>query len=62
MNIYLIGMPLSGKSSIGRMLAKQLNKPFIDLDHKVEVEYSMFVDEIFKITVKRFLEPMRPKY
>lgn len=48
MNIYLIGMPLSGKSSIGRMLAKQLNKPFIDLDHKVEVEYSMFVDEIFK--------------
>lgn len=31
-NVYLIGMPGSGKSTIGRMLAASLNCPFVDMD------------------------------
>ena len=47
MNIYLIGMPGSGKSTIGQILAQKLNKTFIDLDHEIAKETLMFVDEIF---------------
>ncbi len=35
-NIVLIGMPTAGKSSVGRLLAKNLNKPFIDTDSIIE--------------------------
>ncbi len=38
-NVVLIGMPSSGKSTIGKMLAERLNKKFIDVD-----------EEIFKFT------------
>lgn len=48
MNIYLIGMPGAGKSTIGKALAKQLNYRFIDLDHEIERNALMFIDEIFE--------------
>jgi shikimate kinase len=48
MNIYLIGMPGAGKSTIGKALAKQLNYRFIDLDHEIERNSLMFIDEIFE--------------
>ena len=31
-NLVLIGMPGSGKSTVGRLLARQLNQPFTDTD------------------------------
>ena len=31
-NIFLIGMPSSGKSTLGRQLAKRLDYQFIDMD------------------------------
>ena len=34
-NVVLIGMPGCGKSSIGRMLAEKLGRPFVDLDEEV---------------------------
>ena len=46
--IYLIGMPGSGKSTVGRLLAKQLNYQFIDLDGMIEKDALMFIDEIFE--------------
>ena len=47
MRIYLIGMPGSGKSSLGKVLASKLNYNFIDMDIYIEQKAGMFIDEIF---------------
>lgn len=36
MNVVLIGLPGSGKSTVGRQLARRLCLPFIDSDHVIE--------------------------
>lgn len=46
-NIVLIGMPSAGKTTIGKMLAKQLGKEFIDLDDIVIEKAKMTIPEIF---------------
>jgi len=48
MKIYLIGLPGSGKSTLGRQLSKQLNIPFIDLDTAIEQREGKAVKDIFK--------------
>ena len=35
MRIYLIGLPASGKSTVGKELAKKIKYDFIDLDQKI---------------------------
>lgn len=47
-NIIIIGMPGSGKSSIGRNLAKNLNREFIDIDKEIEKNQNMSIANIFK--------------
>ena len=48
MNIYLIGMMGSGKSTVGKILAKKMAIPFIDLDHYIEVKNNKSISNIFK--------------
>ncbi|MBN3490567.1 shikimate kinase [Acholeplasma equirhinis] len=48
MRIYLIGMPGSGKTTIGKRLSFKLGIPFIDLDQKIEEEKGMFIEDIFE--------------
>jgi shikimate kinase len=48
MNIYVIGMPGSGKSTVARLLSKALNRPLIDLDGVIEKHAHMWIDEIFE--------------
>ncbi|MGY2843279.1 shikimate kinase [Bradyrhizobium sp. USDA 4509] len=45
--IVLVGMPSSGKSTIGPHLARRLGLPFIDTDKKIEAMTRMSITEIF---------------
>ncbi len=48
-NIVLIGMPLSGKSTLGRELSKILKYDLIDTDTLIEEMEDKSIKEIFKI-------------
>ena len=48
-NIILTGMPYSGKTTAGKLLASKLNFDFIDLDILIEEKEGMKISEIFKI-------------
>lgn len=48
-NIALIGPTGAGKSSIGRLLAKQLRRPFVDLDRCIEEQAGAKVALIFEL-------------
>lgn len=47
-HIYLTGMMGSGKSAIGRALAKELKRPFADIDAMIEKEQGRKISEIFE--------------
>ncbi len=48
-NIYLVGMMGSGKTTIGRHLARRLKKKFVDADHEVEARTGVKIPTIFEI-------------
>lgn len=58
MKIYLIGMPGSGKTTIGKELAKKLNISFVDLDEEIEKSAMMFVDEIFEAYGEKYFRDL----
>ena len=47
-NIVLIGMPSSGKSTIGKILSEQLNKKLIDTDELIVNKLNMSIAEYMK--------------
>jgi shikimate kinase len=47
-SIVLVGMPGSGKSSIGRRLAQRLGLDFSDADAEIEAAANMTIPEIFQ--------------
>ena len=47
MIVYLVGMPGSGKSTVGREVAGRLGVPFVDLDGEIERRHGSTVAEIF---------------
>jgi shikimate dehydrogenase len=46
-NVVLTGMPASGKSSVGKCLAKLLNREFFDLDEEIVKATGRSIPEIF---------------
>ena len=46
-HIFLIGMPGSGKSSLGRRVANQLRLPYTDTDQRITAAVGCSVNEIF---------------
>lgn len=47
-NIVFIGMPGSGKTSMGKAVAERLGLPFYDVDEYIEKKKGMLIKEIFK--------------
>lgn len=47
-NITLIGMPASGKSSVGVVLAKRLGKKFVDTDIVIQEKYGKLLKELIE--------------
>lgn len=48
-NIYLVGLMGSGKTTIGRTLAKRLEREFIDSDRVIEARTGVSIPTIFEI-------------
>ncbi|HSY26674.1 MAG TPA: shikimate kinase AroK, partial [Burkholderiaceae bacterium] len=48
-NIILVGLMGAGKTTVGRALAKKLNKRFIDSDHEIEARTGASIPLIFEI-------------
>lgn len=48
-NVFLIGLMGSGKTTIGQILAKRLQIPFVDSDHELEQRTGVSVATIFEI-------------
>lgn len=47
MKIYLLGLPGSGKSTLGKPFAQGLQLPFFDLDHMIEEQEGMSIPDVF---------------
>ena len=61
MNIYLIGMMGSGKSTLGKTLSEKIQKPFIDLDSEIEQTGGKSISEIFDIDGEEQFRKMETK-
>ncbi len=48
-NIFLVGLMGSGKTTIGRLLARRLGKRFVDSDHAIEARTGASIPWIFEI-------------
>lgn len=48
MKIFLIGLPGSGKTTIGKLVAEKLNLPFVDLDAEIEKSEGQRINQIFE--------------
>ncbi len=47
-NIVLIGFMGTGKSSVGKQLAKRMNRLWVDVDHKIEEDAKAKISDLFE--------------
>lgn len=46
-SVFLVGLPGSGKSTVGRQLARRLGLSFVDSDHVIEERLGCSIREFF---------------
>ena len=61
MRIILIGPMGSGKSSIGKILAKKINFKFIDTDKLIEIQEGIKIKEIFNLKGESYFRDLEVK-
>jgi len=47
-SVFLVGLPGSGKSTVGRQLARRLGLPFVDVDHAIEARIGCSIRTFFE--------------
>ena len=60
-NLVFLGMMGSGKSSIGAMVSKKLNIPFIDIDTLIEEHAGMTISKIFEVNGEDYFRDLEEK-
>ena len=60
-NLVFLGMMGSGKSSIGHLVSKKLNIPFIDIDNLIESHAAMTISKIFEINGEKYFRDLEEK-
>ena len=60
-NIVLIGFMGSGKTSVGKSLARQLYKDFMDVDTVIEAEQNSSITDIFKNKGEAYFRSLEQK-
>ena len=60
-NIVFLGMMGSGKSSIGRLVSRNLNLNFFDIDQQIEKKLNMKISKIFKEKGEKFFRKFEEK-
>jgi shikimate kinase len=48
-NLFLVGLMGAGKTTLGRQLARRLDKPFFDADHELEARLGVRIPTIFEV-------------
>jgi shikimate kinase len=48
-NLFLVGLMGAGKTTLGRQLARRLDKPFVDADHELEARLGVRIPTIFEV-------------
>ena len=62
MNIFLVGPMGSGKSSLGKKLAKSLDKKFIDTDKEIEKKENKTINEIFENNGEKYFREKEKEF
>lgn len=60
-NIVLIGLMGSGKSTVGKLIAEQLGKVFIDTDDLIEKDTQKSINEIFATDGEAYFRKLEAK-
>ena len=60
-NIVFLGMMGSGKTSIGKLISKELKLNFYDVDECIEKKYGMKISKIFKENGEKFFRDLEEK-
>ncbi len=55
---YLVGFMGSGKTTIGKLLAKKLKLPFVDIDREIELREGLTIPQIFSLKGEEYFRKL----